>query len=81
MPCEQMQCCTSCCQRRRLDDEDLEAVAKVGAKPTLFDGELEVAVRRGDDARLQVPWPSAADARVLAFFQEPQQLLLWIFGS
>src|SRR5205823_3027612 len=61
-------------QRRHLDGEDIEAVVEVLAHPPVADGLLRIAVRRGDDARVDVDLLVAADAPELPLLEHAQEL-------
>src|ERR1051326_6120480 len=61
-------------QRRHLDGEDVEAVVEVLAHLPVLNGLLRIAVRRGDDARIDVDLLVAADAPELALLEHAQEL-------
>src|ERR1051326_392037 len=61
-------------QRRDLAGEDGEAVVEVLAHLPVLNGLLRIAVRRGDDARIDVDLLVAADAPELALLEHAQEL-------
>src|SRR5690606_31742566 len=61
-------------ERRHADDEHVGPVEQVLAERTFLDRALEVAVRRGDDARLDGDRAVPTHARDLAVLQRAQQL-------
>ena len=63
-------------ERRELQGDDVEAVVEVLAEVALRDALLEVAVRGGDDAHVDLERLVAADALERPLLQEAQQLHL-----
>ena len=63
-------------QRGQLDRHDLEAIQQVGAEPTGLDLGREIAIRRSDDAHVDVHGLVAADPLELLFLEHAQQLAL-----
>ena len=61
-------------QRRHRNRDDVDAVEQILAEPLLLDLGLEVAVGRGDDARLERHLLVAADRADLALLEDAQQL-------
>ena len=61
-------------QRRQLDLDDAQPVVEVLAERALRDHRGEVAVRRGDHARVERHRPGVADALERALLQHAQQL-------
>ena len=61
-------------QRRHADGEDAETVIKVGTEVSGLDFLTQIAIGRGDDARVAVPRLGFADTLKLAVFQHAQQL-------
>ena len=71
---EQQDVAGACAQRRHRDRDDVDAVEQVLAEPLLLDLGLEIAVGRGDDARLERHLVVAADRAHLALLEHAQQL-------
>ena len=65
-----------CAQRRHFDANDVQAVQQVFAEQVFLDARLEILVRRGDDAHVDLDRQLAADAIELAFRQHAQQARL-----
>ena len=65
-------------QRRQDDGDDVEAVVEVIAESALADHRLEVAVRRRDDAHIDVNGFLTADAVEFLLLQDAQELDLQV---
>src|SRR5260370_277702 len=63
-------------QRRDLDREDVQAVVEVVAEPLLLDHLDEVAVRRGDQADVDLDRPGAAEALERLLLEDLEELRL-----
>jgi len=61
-------------QRRDRNRDDVDAIEQILAEPLLLDLGLEIAVRRGDDARFERNFLVAADGADLALLEDAQQL-------
>ena len=60
-------------QRRQVDREDRDPVPEVLAEAALGDHRVQVAMRGGDDAHVDVERLAAADALEAAVLQDAQQ--------
>src|SRR4029453_4387933 len=67
---------SSIAKRGQVQRDDIDSVVKILAELSFPDQILEVLVRRGDDANVDLYGLYAADAREFAFLQNPQQLSL-----
>src|SRR5262245_25127770 len=63
-------------QRRDLEPEDVEAVEEIRPELALFDGGLEVPVRRRDAAEVHLDRAVAAHTRDLPFLEDAQEIRL-----
>src|SRR5438034_8727829 len=59
-----------------MDGEDVQAVVEVFAEALLLDQASEVAVRRGDQADVDLDRPGAADTLELLLLEDPEELRL-----
>src|SRR2546427_10433989 len=59
-----------------MDGEDVQAVVEVFAEALLLDEASEVAVRRGDQADVDLDRPGAADTLELLLLEDPEELRL-----
>src|SRR2546427_553387 len=59
-----------------MDGEDVQAVVEVFAEALLLDEASEVAVRRGDQADVDLARPGAADTLELLLLEDPEELWL-----
>ena len=61
-------------QRRHVDRKDVQAVEQIGAKLSVADRLIEVAIRGGDHADAHAHRPAAADRFELLLLKDAQQL-------
>src|SRR5436190_5436587 len=71
----------SLAQRRDVDREDVQAVVEVVAEALLLDQPGQVAVRRGDQADVDLDRPGAADTLELLLLEDPEELRLELEGD
>src|SRR5438132_886323 len=71
----------SLAQRRDVDGKDVQAVVEVFAEALLLDQPSEVAVRRGDQADVDLDRPGAADTLELLLLEDPEELRLELEGD
>ena len=71
---EQQDVAAARAQRRHRDRDDVDPIEQILAEPLLLDLGLEIAVGRGDDARLERHLLVAADRAHLALLEHAQQL-------
>ena len=65
-------------QRRQLDRDDVDSIVEVVPEAPVFDGLLEIHVRRGNQPEGRLDWPVTANPLDLALLDRAQQLRLQI---
>ena len=63
-------------QRRQVDREYMQAIIEILAKRAPGHGDLQVAIRRRDDAHVGLEHPRAAEALEFALLEDAQELRL-----
>ena len=76
MPHQQRDVLPPLAQRRHAHGKDMQAIEEIGAELLRLDHGREIAVGRGDQARIRAQGAGATQPFELALLQHPQQLRL-----